>query len=53
MGNVVLPSGRCRRQTSHSSGVSVLVSNLLLHLRVRQRLQERRPVKRYSHKLQS
>ena len=37
------PAWSICRQPSHSSGVPVLVTDLLLHLRIRQSLQEWRP----------
>ncbi len=43
-GRTGLLSAGCRRgKSSHTSGVPVLITNLLLHLRVRQCLQERGP----------
>ena len=39
----LLSAGCGRGKTSHTSGVPVLITDLLLHLRVRQRLQERGP----------
>ena len=41
--NCLFSAGRGRGESSHSSGVPVLITDLLLHLRVRQRLQERGP----------